>query len=133
MQGVPLLVKNKPLRILLMILGLLFTALGAIGIVLPVLPTTPFILLAGFLFSFSSERLGTWLENTKTFGPYVRHWKEGTGIPKNVKIRVLVMLWIGLGITFFILADIKLIIMLCAIGSLVTVHIVTIKPTRKSP
>ncbi|MEA4860314.1 MAG: YbaN family protein [Sphaerochaeta sp.] len=121
-------VKNKPLRILLMILGLLFTAVGAIGIVLPVLPTTPFVLLAGFLFSFSSERLGNWLERNKTFAPYLRHWKDGSGIPRAVKIRVLVMLWIGLVITFFLLSEIKLILMLSIIGSLVTIHIVTIKP-----
>lgn len=113
-----------------MILGLLFTAVGAIGIVLPVLPTTPFVLLAGFLFSFSSERLGNWLERNKTFGPYLRHWKDGSGIPRAVKIRVLVMLWIGLVITFFLLSEIKLILMLSIIGSLVTIHIVTIKPKR---
>ncbi|NBK22192.1 MAG: DUF454 domain-containing protein [Spirochaetia bacterium] len=123
-------VKNKPLRILLMIFGLLFTAIGAIGIVLPVLPTTPFVLLAGFLFSFSSKKLGTWLERNKTFGPYLRHWKDGSGIPKAVKIRVLVMLWIGLVVTFFLVAEVKLILMLCVIGSLVTVHIVTIKPKQ---
>ncbi|MGH0054249.1 MAG: YbaN family protein, partial [Sphaerochaetaceae bacterium] len=63
-----LLVRNKTLRIVLATLGIISVTIGGIGVVLPVLPTTPFILLAGLLFSFSSERLETWLEHNRFLG-----------------------------------------------------------------
>ena len=121
-------VKNKALRILLAALGLLCVALGFLEIMLPILPTTPFILLAAVLFSFSNRGLGLWLEKNKTFGPYLKHWKEGTGIPRAVKVKVLSMLWVSLTITFFLLQKPLLIAMLAAIGTSVSIYIISIKP-----
>lgn len=111
-----------------MALGLVCVGLGFLGILLPLLPTTPFILLAAFLFSCSNQKLGYWLGQNRTFGPYLKHYKEGTGIPKVVKIKVLAMLWASLSITFFLLQEPILIAALATIGSLVSIHIISIKP-----
>lgn len=113
---------------MLAILGLLCVGLGFLGILLPILPTTPFILLAALLFSFSNQNLARWLERNRTFGPYLKHWKEGTGIPKTVKIKVLLLLWASLSFTFFLLQKPMLIAMLATIGSIVSIYIISIKP-----
>lgn len=71
--------------------GLLWTAgvvalvLGAIGIVLPGLPTTPFVLLAGACFVRASPRAHGWLLRNRTFGPLLREWEEHRGIPRRVR------------------------------------------------
>ncbi|ADY13615.1 YbaN family protein [Sphaerochaeta globosa] len=121
-------VRHKALRVMLAILGLLCVGLGFLGILLPILPTTPFILLAALLFSFSNQKLARWLERNRTFGPYLKHWKEGTGIPKTVKIKVLLLLWASLSFTFFLLQKPMLIAMLATIGSIVSIYIISIKP-----
>nr|WP_319472298.1 YbaN family protein [uncultured Sphaerochaeta sp.] len=121
-------VRNKVLRILLAFLGIISAILGGIGVFLPVLPTTPFVLLAGLLFSFSSERLGNWLEQNRILGPYLKHYRKGTGIPKRAKVKALITLWIGMGITFFIVGKLPLIIMLAIIAIIVSIHIISIKP-----
>jgi len=74
------------MRILYFILGWLFFALGAIGVVLPVLPTTPFMLLALWAFSRSSKRFYNWLYNHKFFGPPLQMWEKHRVIPFAAKV-----------------------------------------------
>ncbi|MCK9347965.1 MAG: YbaN family protein [Sphaerochaeta sp.] len=121
-------VRNKVLRLILAFFGIISVVLGGIGVFLPVLPTTPFVLLAGLLFSFSSERLGNWLEQNRILGPYLKHYRKGTGIPKKAKVKALITLWIGMGITFYLVGKLPLIIMLATIATIVSIHIITIKP-----
>lgn len=66
--------------------GLVSLALGIIGIPLPILPTTPFILFAAFCFARSSPRLQTWLESNPRFGPMIANWREKGAIPTRAKI-----------------------------------------------
>lgn len=61
-------------------------ALGAAGVVLPVLPTTPFVLLAAYMFGKGSPRLRAWLLAHRTFGPLIRDWEERGAIPRRAKI-----------------------------------------------
>jgi uncharacterized membrane protein YbaN (DUF454 family) len=68
-------------RRLLIVAGTLFTGLGIIGIFVPILPTTPFLLLAAACFMRSSERFYHWLINNRILGAYVRDYMEGKGIP----------------------------------------------------
>lgn len=75
--------------ILYKILGFLFVGLGIIGIYLPLLPTTPFLLLAAACFARSSERCHQWLLNNPTFGPIVRNWEERRCISRRSKITAL--------------------------------------------
>lgn len=72
-------------RLLWVSLGLTSVALGVVGIFLPVLPTTPFILLAGFAFARSSTRFYNWLLSHRIFGPMVYEWRERRTIPRRVK------------------------------------------------
>ena len=76
-------------RIALLGLGWLFVALGVIGAVLPVLPTTPFMIVALWLFANSSERLHGWLYNHPIFGPLLRRWDAERVIPLPAKITAL--------------------------------------------
>lgn len=69
-----------------LIAGLLALGLGIIGVVLPILPTTPFMLVATFCFAKSSKRLHDWLVNHRTFGATVRDWHAHGAISKTAKI-----------------------------------------------
>jgi len=75
---------------LLTTIGLLFVGLATLGVFLPVLPTTPFLLVAGACFAKSSPRLHRWLLANKTFGPLIYHWQTTRSIPKKAKIISLV-------------------------------------------
>ena len=107
--------------------GFIFVGIGAIGMFVPLLPTTPFMLLAAMLFSRSNERFHVWLLKNRLFGPYIMHYEQGTGVPKSLKIRTLIFLWAGL-VTSAILLNIAWVYaLLLAVGVGVTTHILTIK------
>ena len=88
---------------LLAALGVLCVVLGAIGILVPGLPTTPFLLAASWLFVRSSPRLSAWLDGHPRLGPYLRAIREGRGIPRRAKVVTLVVLWGGLTTSVFLL------------------------------
>lgn len=92
---------------MLLAAGLLCTVLGAAGIVIPGLPTTPFLLLAAFCFSRSSKRFHQWLLGHRWLGPYIRNFEEGRGMTPRDKAVTLVTMWLTVGITvvFFIPVD----------------------------
>ena len=77
---------SRTARIAWLVVGLLALALGAIGIALPVLPTTPFILLAAFAFAQSSEKLHGWLLAHNLFGPLIDNWQRHGAISRRTKI-----------------------------------------------
>ncbi len=79
-------VENRPGRALYLLLGWSFFALGILGVLLPVLPTTPFMLLATWAFSKSSRRFETWLIHHKYFGPGIRRWRAYRVIPIQAKV-----------------------------------------------
>jgi uncharacterized membrane protein YbaN (DUF454 family) len=118
-------------RRLLIGAGTLSTGLGIIGIFVPILPTTPFLLLAAACYMRSSERFYQWLINNRIFGAYVRNYIEGRGMPVRIKIFTILLLWlaIGLSIAFGVQNIVIRIVLICiAIG--VTAHIVLIKKRK---
>jgi uncharacterized membrane protein YbaN (DUF454 family) len=86
--------KNKFQQYALVGIGLLSVALGTAGIFLPLLPTTPFLLLAAACFVRSSQRLHTWLMNHRWFGPYIYNYRTYKAIPRKTKILSIALLWI---------------------------------------
>ncbi len=79
-------------RILLLTLGWLAIVLGTLGIVLPLLPTTPFMLLAAWCFARSSPRFHHWLLWRSPFGRYLRHWQRHRAMPPGAKGRAIVLI-----------------------------------------
>ena len=124
------LASSRLVRGLLMVGGTFFLVLGLIGIALPILPTTPFLLLAAFCYARSSKRFYDWLLNHRWFGEYIRDYQEGRGIPLKAKVMGLSLLWftIMLSVVFFVpifYVDVILII----IAMLVSAHILHL-PTK---
>ncbi|REJ75619.1 MAG: DUF454 domain-containing protein [Acidobacteria bacterium] len=79
-------------RVVFLSLGLIAVGLGFLGVFLPLLPTTPFLLLAAFLFSKSSERLHDWLLNHRIFGKFIRDWREHRAIAPRAKVLSVAMI-----------------------------------------
>jgi len=116
---------------LLIIIGTFFVGLGILGIFLPLLPTTPFFLIAAACFARSSKRFYNWLLNNRWFGKYIKNYREGKGIPLKVKILSISLLWCTiLFSTVFIVSIlfVRIILILVAVG--VTIHIVSIRPLK---
>ena len=107
-------------RWLWLILGLLLTAIGLIGILVPGLPTTIFMILAAACYFRSSQKLYNWVINHKYFGSHVKNYRDGKGMPLKAKSISLLMMWsfvfyaVFFGITSKILA-VKFLILLAAL------------------
>jgi uncharacterized membrane protein YbaN (DUF454 family) len=119
------------MRKLLTVLGILFVGLGIIGIILPLVPTTPFLLLASVCFAKSSEKYHNWLHNHPWFGEYLRNYEAGKGIPMRVKVSMLVVLWTTMILTSVFVIDIPWVrIMLLMTAAAVTVHMACLPTFR---
>lgn len=92
-------------RTLFFIGGLVAFGLGALGAVLPLLPTTPFILLSAFCFANSSQRFYDWLHEHPYFGKIIKNWKENGTIPAKAKFLSLGMMTMSLGMIYYHLGD----------------------------
>ena len=93
---------NLFIKILWISLGSFFVALAALGVALPGIPTTPFLILAAACYIRSSQKLYDWLISNKTFGPYLKDYREGKGIPKKAKILAIsmIILFVGSSVIF---------------------------------
>ena len=112
--------------------GSFFLVLGIIGIFIPILPTTPFLLLATACYARGSKRFYNWLINNKWFGEYIKNYRERRGIPSSVKIISITFLWITIGFsTIIIVSNFLIQIILIIIAIAVTIHILTIKTKKK--
>jgi len=107
--------------------GITCVVLGTIGIVTPVLPTTPFLLLATYLFAKNSPKMHELLLKNKVFGKYLSNYFENKPIPIKQKIYSILFLWLGLGSTFYF-ADLPrwAFVLLIFVGISVTIHIATL-------
>lgn len=115
--------KQHTTRILLIVAGWISIVLGAIGVVLPLLPTTPFILLAAACFARSSPRFHQWLQSHRHMGPVIRQYQQGKGISRTVLRRALIALWISLTVSMLIIGQWWSVLLLGAIGCATTVYL----------
>lgn len=90
------------MRLILIVIGLIFTALGIAGAVLPLLPTTPFLLVAVFCFARSSDRFYNWLINQKIYKEYVENFYLHRGYTLQQKIKILISLYIVIAFSIYI-------------------------------
>jgi len=124
--------RNRILRGFLMIAGTISLVFAAIGVVLPLIPTTPLLLLAVACYCRSSERMYSWLLNNRMLGEYIRNYKEGRGIPLKTKATALAILWLTIGASTLLFVPILIIqIALLVVAVAVTVHILRIPTYRK--
>jgi uncharacterized membrane protein YbaN (DUF454 family) len=107
--------------------------LGAVGVFLPILPTTPFLLLSAACYLRSSERMHKWLLNNRWFGNYIRNYQEGKGIPLKTKVLAMIVLWGAILYSAFIVLDEILIaqIVLLAIALGVSIHLVRLPNLKR--
>lgn len=115
-------------RALLVVAGSLFLAVGLIGIVVPVLPTTPFLILAALCYARGSAGCYRWLVTNRVFGHYLDDYLHGRGVPWRVKAGALVFLWGVITTTALVVVQaLWLRILLFVIAAGVTAHVVTLK------
>jgi uncharacterized membrane protein YbaN (DUF454 family) len=120
--------KERILKWLLVVAGIFAVGLGMLGIFVPILPTTPFLLLAAACFMQSSPRLYAWLIHHKWFGEYIRHYREHRAITVRAKTVALMLLWsvIGLSALFAVTAWwVRAFLAVIAVG--VTLHLLHLK------
>ncbi|SES98283.1 hypothetical protein SAMN05216389_10450 [Oceanobacillus limi] len=86
-------------KVLLIICGSISLGIGILGVVLPLIPTTPLLLLAAACYIRSSERLYKWLIQNRYFGSYIRNYREGKGIPLKAKVMGVSLIWLSMSYT----------------------------------
>lgn len=119
---------NPILRALLVVFGTLMLGLGIVGLYLPGLPTTPFLLLAAACYVRSSERLYTWLIRHPRLGPHVSTFLQEKAVPRKVKIISLIIAWTVLGaLALFVLETLWVQILLFAVLVLKTAVMLSLK------
>jgi uncharacterized membrane protein YbaN (DUF454 family) len=118
-------------KIVLIFLGTVFVALGVIGMFLPLVPTTVFLLLAAFCYSRSSERCHTWLITNRWCGQYIKNYIDGVGMTVRDKATTISLLWVTLSVSMWLVsARLWLVALLAAVGAGVTVHLLWLKTRR---
>jgi uncharacterized membrane protein YbaN (DUF454 family) len=119
-------------KFLYLISGFILVAIGVIGIFLPLLPTTIFLILASICFLKSSPKANDWLRNHKILGGYIDNYQNKTGLTLNAKIANIITLWTSISLSAFLLTNelyIRIILLTIAIG--VSIHLLMIK-TKQS-
>ncbi|NLO70801.1 MAG: DUF454 domain-containing protein [Porphyromonadaceae bacterium] len=120
-------------KYLLIISGSLSVVLGVIGIFLPILPTTPFMILAAALYAKSSKRLHSWIINHRIFGEFIRNFKEDRSMSLNGKLISIITMWVFMLYSIFFVVNHKLYLQLIlgglALGE--TIFILSLKTKRK--
>ena len=111
--------------------GTITLILGIVGIFLPILPTTPFLLVSATAYAKSSSRFHHWLLYNKILGSYIRNYREGLGMPIKVKIITLSFLWLMILIATLMVPILWVQIILIIIALAVSIHIVLIRPKKE--
>jgi len=126
-------VSDRLLKGTLIVLGTCFVGLGVLGIFLPLLPATPFFLLAVACYARSSKRFYDWLLDNRLFGSYIRNYREGRGISPKLKVVTLALLWGTITYSATFVVDElywRIILLVIAVG--VTKHILKTRTLRQN-
>lgn len=118
-------------RYFLISVGVLSFLLGSAGVILPLLPTTPFLLLAGYCFARSSNKFDVWLKRTKLYQIYVSDYVETKSIPKHKKWKILISSYILMGISILLAPLQPVKVMLIVLALAITIVLVFVVPNRE--
>ena len=125
--------QSKVVRLLWNTVGTLFLALGLIGIPLPLLPTTPFLLVAAACYLRGSRRMYDWMMTNKYFGAYLRDYLEGKGVAITAKVAALSALWAVIAFSAVFATESAIVrVGLLAVAVGVTIHLLTLKTKRRA-
>ena len=122
-----------PVKVLLNTVGTVSLALGVLGVFLPLLPATPFLLLASACYLRGSERLHGWLMGNRLLGGYIRNFQQGRGIPLRAKVVTIALLWASLLYSIYRIDLPAVDIVLCVIGATTTTLILRMKTLKERP
>lgn len=126
--------RERVVRGTLIVLGTFFAGLGLIGVFLPLLPTTPFLLLAAACYAKGSRKCHTWFLNNRWFGKYVAGYLKRRGLPQRTKVLLIFLLWLTIGYsTVFLVPQIALKLVMIAVATGVSWHILTLKTLQSNP
>jgi uncharacterized membrane protein YbaN (DUF454 family) len=120
-------------KAIFIVAGTILLGLATVGIFLPVLPTTPFLLLSAVCYFRGSERMHRWLLNNRLFGSYIRNYKEGKGISQANKVFTIFSLWAAICFSALLMVNNYIVqIILFSIAIAVTIHVITLPTLRKT-
>ncbi len=122
--------KNPLSKIFFLVLGLLCLVVAAIGVALPGLPTTPFLLVAAACFARSSPRLHSWLLDNRFFGPIIKNWQESRSIPRRSKLIAIAMIVIAAAISLYSFSNLTFKLGLLAVLTIPLVILIRLKETE---
>lgn len=128
---IPKVLGNPLIRRLVFVFGWFSLAMGVIGIFLPLLPTTPFVLLAATCFARSSPKFYAWITSHKRFGPPIANYLAGKGLPIKAKVMAVSLLWTSVGFTLFIVSFVWAKLAMVATALAVSIYIFRL-PTLKT-
>jgi hypothetical protein len=120
-------------KILFVVLGLISLVVGILGVFLPLLPATPFLLFSAWSFAKSSDKLYNWLMNHKVLGTIIRDYRDEKSLTIRIKISAILLLWVSMLYSIFYVVNEKLWLqlILATIATGVTIHLLTLK-TKKA-
>lgn len=121
---------NRFLRWILIGAGTLALGLGILGIFLPLLPTTPFLLLAAACYARSSDRFHDWLLGHRVFGEYIRNYRDHRAIKLQAKVMGITLLWLTIGVSILLVGFLWVKLLLAVIAIAVTLHLLSLKTIR---
>ena len=123
---------EKTIKLLYNIIGTISLLLALIGVILPILPTTPFVLLSAACYYKGSEKLHSWLSDNETFGPIIRDYEEHRGMRKATKIKALLIMWTAVLASAFLVLDTltmrAVVVLIAVIGTVAMLRIRVIDP-----
>jgi uncharacterized protein len=123
---------NSFKKAMLTSIGTISVVLGIIGVIIPLIPTTPLLLLGAACWFRASKRLHHWLLSNKWLGPYIKQYQDGLGIPLITKMYVITIMWISISVSALLIVPIIWVkIILFIIAGCITWYICSIKTLKK--
>ena len=123
--------KLKLKKLVLTVTAFVSLLLGIVGVVIPIMPTTPFILLAAICLTAGNNKIAQSLRRSPFFGSYIENFHTKQGVSKALKVFSIIFVWTGLAVSALITKTLWISIVLAAVGVGVTIHLLLIKTKTK--